>query len=76
MGILRNVERIFDPLVCALRDVLGQSDRRILVRTHIHDVVVALILHRATRIESLDSLVGFHKVVSRTCLVTQTPNAH
>ena len=76
MGILRNVERIFDPLVCALRDVLGQSDRGVLIRAHVHDFVVALVLYGATLVEFLDGVVGIYEILAGAGLVAQTPNAH
>ena len=50
------------------------ADRGILVRTHIHDVVVALVLYGASSVECLQCIVGSHEVVARTCLVTQRPD--
>ena len=76
MGILRNVERIFDSLVCALRDVFSQSDRRVLIRAHVHDFVVALVLYGATLVEFLDGVVGIDEILAGAGLVAQAPNAH
>ena len=76
MGILRNVERIFVSLVGALRDVLGQSDRRVLIRAHVHDFVVALVLYGATLVEFLDGVVGIYEILAGAGLVAQAPDAH
>ena len=48
--------------------------RGILVRTHIHDVIVALVLYGTSSVECLQCIVGSHEVVARTCLVTQRPD--
>ena len=73
MSILRDVERILQ-LVLALYGSLNPGDGRILVRTHIHDIIVALILNRATGIVSLDGIVAIYESLARTSLVTQTPD--
>ena len=72
MGILRDVIWILY-VVLALYCLLNPRNRRILVRTHIHDIVVALVLHWATCVVSLDSGVAVFKVVARTSLVAKTP---
>ena len=76
MRIFRHVERILDTLVSALNSVVHPTDGRILVRTHVNDVVVALILHWTTRVGSLDGIVSIDKVLTRTSFITQTPDAH
>ena len=76
MGILRNVERIFVSLVGALCDVFSQSDRRVLIRAHVHDFVVALVLYRSTLVEFLDGVVGIYEILAGAGFVAQAPNAH
>ena len=75
MRILRDVERILQ-IILALNGSLHPGDGRILIGTHIHDVVVAFILHRATGIVGLDGIVAIYEVLSRTRLVTQAPDNH
>ena len=69
------MERILQ-LVLALNGSLHPCDGWILVGTHVHDVVVALILNRATGVVSLDGIVAVHEGLARTSLVTQTPDHH
>ena len=70
------MERIFDPLVCALRDVFSKSDRRVLIRAHVHDFVVALVLYGATLVEFLDGVVSIDEILAGAGFVAQAPNAH
>ena len=69
------MERILQ-LVLALNGSLHPCDGWILVGTHVHDIVVALILNRATGVVSLDGIVAVHEGLARTSLVTQTPDHH
>ena len=75
MGVFGNVEGIFNTLIRTLSDILGQADGGILVGAHIDDVVVALILHGAAGVESLDGLIGLDKVLAGAGFVAQTPDA-
>ena len=71
--VFRNVERIFH-VVRTLHGLACPGDGRILVGTHIHDVVVPFVLYRAGRIIRLDGIVGSHEILARTGLVTQRPD--
>ena len=70
VGILRDVERILDA-VLASHGTAHPSDGGILVGTHVHNVIVALVLHGACGVKSLECLVGGHKVLAGTGLVAQ-----
>ena len=67
------MERIFH-VIFTLNGLTSPSDRRILVRTHIHDIVVTLVLNRTAGVELLDGIVGSLEVVTRAGLVTQRPD--
>ena len=75
VGVFGDVEGIFNTLIRTLSDILGQTDGGILVGAHIDDVVVALILHGAAGVESLDGVVGLDKVFAGSGFVAQTPDA-
>ena len=70
MSILRDVEGILDACL-ALDHILHPRHAGVLVGTHIHDVVVALVLHGTALVVSFDGIVCSHKVVARSCLVAQ-----
>ena len=76
VGVLRNVERIFDTLVRSLHGIVHPTDRGVLIRAHVHDIVVALVLHRSTLVEFLDGVVGIDEILARAGFVAQAPNAH
>ena len=67
------MERILQ-LVLALYGSLNPGNGRILVRTHIHNIIVALILNWAAGIISLDGIIAIYESLARTSLVTQTPD--
>ena len=73
VSIFRDVVGIFD-LVVTLHGTLHPGDGRILVGTHVHDVVVAFVLHGAGGVVGFDGVVGFNEVVARSCLVAETPD--
>ena len=75
MGVFGDVEGIDEPFLLAFYGCLHPRNRGILVRTHIDDVVVALILHGARGVERLDGFVGFHEVVAGAGLIAQRPDA-
>ena len=73
--IFGNMVRILDVILTCYGS-LYPCDRRILVRTYINDVVITFVLYRTALVESLDSVVSSHEVVTRTCFVTQTPQTN
>ena len=75
VGILGDVEGI-DHVVFSLHGFLYPGDGGILVGTHVDDVVVALVLHGAGGVVSLDGFVSLHEVVAGSGLVAQTPDGH
>ena len=74
MGVFGDVERIFH-LVGAFDSALHPRDGRILVRPHVDDVVVALVLYGARGVEGLDGVVAVHEVLARSGLVAEAPDA-
>ena len=69
------MEGVDKPFFLAGHSGLHPCDGGILVGPHVHDGVVALILHRTAGIEGLDGLVGLHEIVAGTGLVAQRPDA-
>ena len=72
MSIFRYVIRVLD-VALTLCHLLNPSHARILVRAHVHNIVVALILNGTAGVESLDGLVSLCKIVARASLVAQAP---
>ena len=62
-----------DDVHLALDSLTHPADRRILVRAHIHDAVVAFILHRTRRVEFVNGLICLLEVVARTGFIAQRP---
>ena len=75
MGVFRNMEGVDKPFFLAGHRGLHPCDGGILVGPHVHDGVVALILHRTAGIEGLDGFVGVDEIVAGTGLVAQRPDA-
>ena len=74
MGIFRNMIGILDTLPIPLDSITHPIDTGILVGTHINNVIIALVLYGAACVKCLDSIVGCHEVLTRTCLIAQTPD--
>ena len=73
VGIFRNMVRILH--ICLTRcNMLNPSYRGILVRTHIHNIVVAFVLYGTASVIVLNGLISRNEVVTGTGFVTQTPN--
>ena len=75
VGVFGDVEGI-NEIIFTLHGTLYPRDAGILVRTYVHDVVVALILHGTRGIEGLNRFVGFHEIVARAGFIAQTPNTY
>ena len=75
VGVLRHVEGVLD-VVLARHGSLHPGDGRILVRAHVHDVIVALVLHGARGVEGVQGLIGCREVLARSGLVAQRPDDH
>ena len=73
VSVFRYVEGVLD-VVLACHSTTHPRDGRILVGTHVHDVVVALVLNGARGIELMEGIVGRHKVLARPGLVAQRPD--
>ena len=75
VGVFGDVERVLDG-VSARCGAADPVDRRVLVRAHVHDVVVALVLYRTRGVEGVQGLVGRDEVPARAGLVAQRPDHH
>ena len=73
--VLGDVERVLDG-IASRRGALHPCDRRVLVRSHVDDVVVALVLHRARGVEGVQGVVRRYEVLSRPGLVSERPDHH
>ena len=73
MSIFGNMERIFD-IIIAFHRTTCPTDRRVLVRTHIHDIIITFILNRAGFIHLLQRVISSHEVFTRPRLITQRPD--
>ena len=70
------MERILNSLVRSLHGIVHPTDRGVLIRAHVHDIVVALVLYGATLVEFLDGVVGIDEILAGAGFVAQAPNAH
>ncbi len=70
--VLRDVEGLFIALLGGLG--VGPADARILVRVHVHDVVVALVVRGAREVARLDRRVAGDEVLARARLVAERPD--
>ena len=73
MRVFGYVEGILDAGL-ALDHVLYPRHTGVLVGTHIHDVVVALVLYGSAGVVVLDGLIGSHEVLARSGLVAKRPD--
>ena len=60
-------------VIVALYGTLHPSDRGILVRTHVDNIVVALILYGTAGVVLLDCSIAILEVVARAGFVTKAP---
>ena len=70
MGVLGDMEGVLN-LVVPLDSSLYPSDRRVLVRAHIDDVVITLILDRTSGIYGLGGTIALDEVLPWACLITE-----
>ena len=73
MGIFRDVVRVLH-IRFSLGHLLYPSHTGILVRAHIHNIIVTFILNRTAGVKGLDSIIGSYKVFARSGLVAQAPD--
>ncbi len=69
MSILGDMERIFN-IIFPLYSTTYPTDRRILIRTHINNIIVTFILYGTGSIELLQRIISRHKILTRTGLIT------
>ena len=67
------MERILN-LHLTLHRISYPGNRRILITTHVDNVIIALILHRTAGVKSLQRLIACLEVISRAGLVAKTPD--
>ena len=73
MSVFRNMERIFN-VVRAFRSSLHPSNRWILIRTHIYNIVISLILNRSRSIKFFQSVVSRYEIFAWSCFISKRPN--
>jgi len=73
MSIFGNMERIFD-IIITFHRTTRPTDRRILVRTHIHYIIITFILDGTGFIHQLQRIISSHKVFPRSSFIAQRPD--
>ena len=73
MSIFGNMERVFD-IIITFHRTTRPANRRILVRPHIHYIIITFILDGTGFIHLLQRIISSHEVFTRSRLVTQRPD--
>ena len=72
VGIFGDMERVFD-IQFTSSSFLYPRHWWILIRPHIHYIVVAFVLHGAAFINGFQVVVSYFEIVTRSCFITERP---